>query len=91
MSIGESFQILRPSLMRDSRRLVCSSGSTSSQYFSRMTPESTMAFSTSGTPLQELLRLLLGAEAHHALDAGAVVPAAIEDHDLALGRQGAGM
>ena len=35
--------------MRDSRRRVCSSGLTSSQYLSRMTPESTIAFSTSGT------------------------------------------
>jgi hypothetical protein len=33
--------------------------------------------------LQEALRLLLGAEAHDALDARAVVPAAVEDHDLA--------
>ena len=29
--------------------------------------------------------LLLGAEPHHVLDAGPVVPAAIEDHDLAGG------
>ena len=29
----------------------------------------------------------LGAEAHHVLDAGAVVPAAVEDHDLARGRE----
>ncbi len=28
-----------------------------------------------------------GAEAHHALDAGAVVPAAVEDHDLAARRE----
>ena len=27
--------------------------------------------------------LLLGAEAHHVFDAGPVVPAAVEDHDLA--------
>ncbi len=32
--------------------------------------------------LEEALRLLLGGEAHHALDAGAVVPAAVPDHDL---------
>ena len=50
-------------------------------------PESTIAFSTSGTPCRKRLRLLLGAEAHHALDAGAVVPAAVEDHDLAGRRQ----
>src|SRR5207245_2259745 len=47
-SMSESFQIFRPSSMRASSRLVCSLGPTSSQYFSRITPESTMAFSTSG-------------------------------------------
>ena len=73
--------------MRASSRRVCSSGLTSSQYLRRMTPDSTIALSTSGTTLQELLDLLLGAEAHHALDAGAVVPAAVEDHDLAGGGQ----
>src|SRR5262249_17037219 len=36
---------------------------------------------------EELLDLLLRAEAHHALDTGPVVPAAIEQHDLAAGRQ----
>ena len=33
--------------------------------------------------LHELLVLLLGAEAHHALHAGAVIPAAIEENHLA--------
>ena len=37
--------------------------------------------------LHELLVLLVGAEAHHPLDAGAVVPGAVEQHDLAGGRQ----
>ena len=32
---------------------------------------------------QEVGVLLVGAEAHHALDAGAVVPTAVEEHDLA--------
>jgi hypothetical protein len=31
--------------------------------------------------------LVVGAEAHHALDAGAVVPGAVEQHDLARRRQ----
>ena len=35
----------------------------------------------------ELLVLLLGAEAHHPLDAGAVVPGAVEQDDLAGGGQ----
>ena len=36
---------------------------------------------------EELLALLVRAEAHDALDAGAVVPAAVEQNDLAAGRQ----
>ena len=35
--------------------------------------------------LEEVLVLLVGAEAHHALDAGAVVPGAVEQDDLARG------
>ncbi len=46
-----------------------------------------MTFSTSGTILQEPPHLLFVAEPHHALDAGAVVPAAIEDDDFARGRE----
>src|SRR4029450_11427814 len=37
--------------------------------------------------LQEPLGLLRLAEAHHPLDTGAVGPAAVEDHDLAGGRE----
>jgi hypothetical protein len=33
--------------------------------------------------LEELLDLILAGEAHHPLDAGAVVPGAVEQHDLA--------
>ena len=62
-------------------------GSTSSQYLIRMMPESTIAFSTPGVCSRNALGLLRGAEAHHPLDAGAVVPAAVEDHDLAGGRE----
>ena len=40
-----------------------------------------------GHRAEELLVLVVGAEAHHALDAGAVVPAAVEQHDLAGRRQ----
>ncbi len=31
--------------------------------------------------------LFLGAEAHDVFDAGAIVPAAVEDHDLSSGRE----
>ena len=37
--------------------------------------------------LQEALVLLLAAESHDVFDAGAVVPAAVEDHDLARCRE----
>jgi hypothetical protein len=43
--------------------------------------------SKSGDRCQELPRLRLGAEAHHRLDPGAVVPAAIEKHHLACARE----
>ena len=46
--MGDSFQTLRGSLIRDSILRVCSSWPTSSQYLSRMIPESTIALSTNG-------------------------------------------
>ena len=53
--MSESFQTLRGSSIRLSRRRVCSSGLTSSQYLSRMIPESTIACSTCGDLLEEPL------------------------------------
>ncbi len=44
-------------------------------------------FLRGGTEPQEILILLLAAELHHVLDAGAVVPASIEDDDLARCRE----
>ena len=40
-----------------------------------------------GHGMEEFLELRVGAEAHHPLDAGAVVPAAVEQDDFAAGRQ----
>ncbi len=40
-----------------------------------------------GHRAEELLHVGLGAEAHHPLDAGPVVPGAVEQHHLAAGRQ----
>ena len=40
-----------------------------------------------GNGTEELLVLLVGAKAHHPLDAGAVVPAAVEQDDFAAGGQ----
>src|SRR5450755_147831 len=41
--------------------------------------------------MEEFLALLRRAETHHALDAGAVVPAAVEQDDLPAGRQVGGI
>ena len=71
--------------MRASNRRSCSFLPTSSQNLMRMIPPSTMYFSTTGQFFEETPYCFLGAEAHHALDAGAVVPTAVEDHDFAGG------
>jgi hypothetical protein len=55
--MSDRFEIFRPSSMRLSGRLVCSSGLTSSQYFNRITPEWAMAFSTSGVISRKCLCL----------------------------------
>ena len=46
-----------------------------------------MYFSISGAAGEETAVRFLGGEAHHVFDAGAIVPAAIEYHDLARGRK----
>ena len=73
--------------MRAAKRFSCSSLPTSSQILIRLMPPSTMYFSISGQSSRKRSVLLLGAEAHDVFDAGAVVPAAVEDHDLAGGRE----
>ena len=73
--------------MRLSSRRVCSSELTSSQYLTRMMPGVDHRLLDRGDLLEEPPRLLVGAEAHDPLDAGPVVPAAIEDDDLARGRE----
>ena len=73
--------------MRSCRRRACSSGLTSSQYLSRNHAglDHRLLYLRHGP--KELLHLFLGAKTHHPLDPGAVVPATIEDHDLAGGRK----
>ena len=46
-----------------------------------------MACSNSGQSTRKRSVLRLGAEAHHIFDAGPIVPAAVEDHDFARGRE----
>ena len=81
-SIGESFQRRPGSSMRAWKRRSCSSSLTENQYLTSWMPERTSIRSNSGHRAQELPVLGIGAEAHHPLDAGAVVPGAVEEHDL---------
>ena len=83
---GDSFQIFRGSSIRLSSRRACSSGLTSSQYLSSRIPQSAIAFSQLGTSCRKPLGLLRVAQAHDRSTLGPVVPAAVEDHDLAGGR-----
>ena len=73
--------------MRIRKRKCCSSSVIENQYLISLMPERTSIRSNSGTERKNSSYSLVGAEAHHALDAGAVVPAAVEQHDLAAGGQ----
>ena len=83
--MSESFQVLRGSSMRLSSRRVCSSGDDLEPVLHQQDPRVDHRLLDRRCHRQEVLRLLLGAEPHHPLDAGAVVPAAVEDHDLPRG------
>ncbi len=83
-----SFHCRRRSSMRASKRRFCSLLPTSSQYLiKRDAVIDDHVLLELGADFQEALVLLLGAEAHDMFDAGAVVPAAIEDHDFAGRRE----
>ena len=86
-SIVESFQRRIGSSSRDRKRRSCSSSLTENQYLSSRIPSSTSSRSKIGHWCRNRSVLFGGAEAEHVLDAGAVVPAAIEEHDLAGRRQ----
>ena len=73
--------------MRIRKRRFCSGSVIENQYFTRMMPERTSMRSNSGTVWKNSSTSALAAEAHDPLDAGAVVPAPVEQHDLAGGRQ----
>ena len=89
--MGLNFQRLRGSESRFSKRRSCSSSLTDSQYFTRISPSFFSDCSNEWAEAQELFVLVLGAEAHDVLDPGAVVPAAVEQHDLPGGRQVGGV
>ena len=73
--------------MRASRRRVCSSWLDLEPVLEQDDPGVDHGLLDRRRHLEEPLRLLVGAEAHHPLDAGPVVPAAVEDHDLPAGRE----
>jgi hypothetical protein len=85
--MGLSFQRLSGSASRSAKRSSCSAWSTVSQYLKSRMPSSTSSFLEHRRLLQEGRRFGFAAVAHHALDAGAVVPAAVEEHDLTGRRQ----
>ena len=85
--MGLSFHWRIGSSTRARKRFSCSFWPTSSQIFRRRMPPSTMNFSVGGQRLEEPPVLLGRAEAHDVFDAGPIVPAAVEDHDLARRRE----
>ena len=74
-------------VMRASKRRSCSSLLTSSQNLSSMIPLIDDVAFDDRAQLKKAAMLLFRAEAHHVLDAGAVVPTAIEDDDFARRRK----
>ena len=86
-SMGLSFQRLVGSSMRAWNRRSCSSSLTENQYFTRMDARAHQHPLELRAGAQELLVLVLRAEAHHPLDARPVVPAPVEEDDLARGGQ----
>ena len=73
--------------MRAWNRRSCSSSLTENQYLTSDDPRAHEHPLELRARAQELLVLVLGAEAHDALDAGPVVPTAVEQDHLAGGRQ----
>src|SRR6185369_12647652 len=80
------------SCMRIRKRNCCTSSVIENQYFSRTRARARARDSRSHqhpfelrNGMEEFLVLLVRAEAHDALDAGAIVPAAVEQDDFAAG------
>ena len=86
-SMPLSFQRRVGSSILARKRRSCSSSETENQYLTRMNPVFDEQPLEPRALRKEALVLLRRTETHHLLDAGAVVPAAIEERDLATGRQ----
>jgi hypothetical protein len=83
MSIGLSFHCRTGSSILWRKRRSCSASLTSRKYLSRMIPDSMSAASNRGAISRKRVACFSVQIAHHAFDARAVVPRAVEDHDLA--------
>ena len=86
-SIGDSFHCFSGSWMRIWKRKCCSSSVIENQYLMQLDAGAHQHALELRHGAEELLDLVFRAEAHHPLDAGAIVPAAVEQHDLAARRQ----
>ena len=86
-SIGENFQLLSGLCRRSWKRSSCVSRPMSIQNLKKWMPSLTIISSNRGTSFEELRMLLGRAEAHHRLDPGAIVPGAVEGHELSGGRE----
>src|SRR5438105_2899858 len=82
--MSDSFQVLRPSSMRASSRLVCSSGLTSSQYFRRIIPESTTTLSNEA---KRFLEMAPSSARRHLERGGYSLPAGMNAAQTAEPRQ----
>jgi hypothetical protein len=81
-SIGESFQRRVGSFSRCRNRFCCSRVAHREPVLAQQDPVLHQHPLEDRALAEEELVLLLGAEAHDVLDTGAVVPAAVEQHDL---------
>src|SRR6516164_195289 len=81
MSIALSFQRLMGLRMRSWKRFSCSSSFTENQFY-KDDARADQHFFEEGARSHELLVFLFCAEAHDALNAGAVVPAPVKQNDL---------
>lgn len=87
MSIGESFHCFSGSWIRILKRNSCSSSVIENQYLIKhdtRTDQHSLEFRHRA---EELLEFFVGAETHHALDTGAIVPASVEEDHFATGRK----
>jgi hypothetical protein len=80
--MSDNFQRFSGSWFRDSKRLRCFPADRE-PVFEEFDPGSDQHPLELGAAAEELLVLCLGAEPHHPLDIGAVVPTPIEEDDLA--------